>query len=413
MISKMGHKRQKGFLIIGLLVFVTVTGIVIGGISTYLAKQAERSAFQALGIKMAEHSRGVAEWIVDQAGSAMPATYTSPNWLKSNSDCGITTGGAKAYLPCEFTFTSGRFGDNPTTVVTNSGGVTRVVTTWPALSEGGKTKVVGSAIAVDFAEASGRETLKGVVTYTDDNNAVMTATVDVNNGTGIYVKRSGDSMTGSLDMGGNNLNNVGVITATNVNGTTGTFNTVNTTSLNATNGVFTNDVGVGNRVTTNELMADDIQSTGDIGASGTVEGERLLLTGDHIVGGACTTKQVSTTSTGEILSCVSGSWVKAGAAEQHILSGGSSIGGLTAGRRYLVSVYGITANRGTSNATLQSVRVTNSAGATLAATPAKYINWPDGNPPQSATFVVTGPADGIIRGYTDYGSALQMWAVGL
>lgn len=52
----------------------------------------ERRDFETLGNKIAEHSRAVAEWIVDQGGSAVPGARVGTDWLKSNADCGITTG---------------------------------------------------------------------------------------------------------------------------------------------------------------------------------------------------------------------------------------------------------------------------------------------------------------------------------
>jgi hypothetical protein len=88
-------------------------------------------------------------------------------------------------------------------------------------------------------------------------------------------------------------------------------------------------------------------------------------------------------------------------------TGTSSITGLTVGKKYLVSVYGITRDAGTGTATLGAVRVGDGAsvgqGTQLATTNSQSINWPDGNVPQSATFVITA-ATANINGAVDWRS---------
>jgi len=101
-------------------------------------------------------------------------------------------------------------------------------------------------------------------------------------------------------------------------------------------------------------------------------------------------------------------WVKLG-----VFSGTSSISGLTPGKRYLVAVYGITADKTTGGAYLEPVRIRDSQGNVLVETQGLWINWHDGNAPQSAVFVIVAPPDGVIYGYTDNGPALNMWAVEL
>lgn len=98
------------------------------------------------------------------------------------------------------------------------------------------------------------------------------------------------------------------------------------------------------------------------------------------------------------------------AGSSHYRTGSSSVTGLIAGKKYCVSVYGITANRGTGGARLGPVYIANSGGTTLAQTSAANINWMDGNTPQTAIFVVTAPSDGVVNGYTDGGRAMNMVA---
>jgi hypothetical protein len=86
---------------------------------------------------------------------------------------------------------------------------------------------------------------------------------------------------------------------------------------------------------------------------------------------------------------------------------------MNAGKKYLVCVYGVTANRGNDTATMLPVGVRNCQGATLASVPSISVNWPDGNAPQSHCFVITAPSDGCVQGFTDNGNAMYMTVVQL
>ena len=99
------------------------------------------------------------------------------------------------------------------------------------------------------------------------------------------------------------------------------------------------------------------------------------------------------------------------AAQAPLLStftGTSTITGLTVGKTYLVSVYGVIRNAGNDTATLGAVRVGDGAtvggGTQLATTGTQSINWPDGQAPQSATLLVTAATD-TINGAVDWRSA--------
>lgn len=89
-------------------------------------------------------------------------------------------------------------------------------------------------------------------------------------------------------------------------------------------------------------------------------------------------------------------------------TGTSTISGLTPGKKYLVSVYGVTRDAGTGGGlTLGAVRIGDGAsppGTQLATTGTQSINWPDGNVPQSATLVITASSS-IINGTVDYVSS--------
>jgi len=87
--------------------------------------------------------------------------------------------------------------------------------------------------------------------------------------------------------------------------------------------------------------------------------------------------------------------------------------GLAPNKKYLVSVYGITANRGQGGATLLPVEVKSCSGTVLATTGSYSVNWVDGNAPQTASFVITAPSSGCIQGFTDIGQAKHMMVVQL
>jgi hypothetical protein len=86
-------------------------------------------------------------------------------------------------------------------------------------------------------------------------------------------------------------------------------------------------------------------------------------------------------------------------------TGTSTLTGLTAGKKYLVHVYGTTRSAGNDTATLGGVRVGDGAsvgsGTELANTGTESINWMDGQAPQSATLIVTATSASI-NGTVDY-----------
>lgn len=117
-------------------------------------------------------------------------------------------------------------------------------------------------------------------------------------------------------------------------------------------------------------------------------------------------------SGGRVMANTSGTLYTTGIDARSVLS--YQVSGMVAGKRYLVCVYGITANRGNDGNTLYYCYVADcSSGSWLAYTPAVNINWPDGSAPQSACFVITAPSGGCVNGYTDNGLALHMTAVQL
>jgi prepilin-type N-terminal cleavage/methylation domain-containing protein len=294
------HKKQSGFTIIELSVGLVILSIITASYLNFKAGESVKAEFETLGNRISEHSTAIAEWTVDQAGAAVPATYTGTDFLKSNSDCGITTGGSEAYVPCDFDFSKFKHGIDPVTVISNSGGVTVAVTSWDAIEIGGVPQALGVGYAVRQAEHNGKDSLKGIIVYTENNAGEITASVNVNNGTGIYVKRSGDSMTGDLDLLTNNIDNINVLTATDIQA--GDITTIgDNTAARMLAQTYIDSAD-------NSYYVQPSQTSvlNDLDASS------IRLTGNFVDGDACTTKTVGTQFDGKFLTCVDGIWKYAG-----------------------------------------------------------------------------------------------------
>jgi type II secretory pathway pseudopilin PulG len=119
------------------------------------------------------------------------------------------------------------------------------------------------------------------------------------------------------------------------------------------------------------------------------------------------------TGVSTILSCT-GIPLSAGLVKDSQSVSGNMINGLNPASKYLVNIYGIAPNKGNGMATLGGLTVTDCTGVGLAQTPSQSINWPDGQPTQSGSLLITAPASGCIRTYVDttvsalYTSAIEI-----
>lgn len=328
-------KTQRGFTFLQLSLGLAIAATIATAAIDTKVREDRRTDFKILGNMIAEHSRAVSEWTVDQGGAAIAGTRIGTDWLKSNTVCGITTGGSEAYLPCGFDFNNVKFGADPSTVIQNVGGVTTATTTWPAIEVAGIPESLGVGIAVDQAESNSRDVLDGTILYDENNTGVITASIDINNGTGIYVKRAGDTMTGDLGLTGNNINNVGVMEAT-----TGTFGTVTATGNITATGDLTGDNVYGRQFTDSDDPTTFLNPSGtsrvatleassfadredpsyvmDLNGNsrlnqleidgGTVNGY-LTLAKIVTEGASCSNRgALASLSTGKAVSCTSGKW---------------------------------------------------------------------------------------------------------
>lgn len=214
----------------------------------------------------------------------------------------------------------------------------------------------------------------------------------------------------------------------------GTFNGVVSTQrlVDTNNNAYYVDPSDTSRL--NGLNANYLKSYGDISADGSIYANGNMSANGNVSSGNITSGKyilpnqvvgvnsscaglpsgtIAKSPQGEILSCQSGIWAGS-KSDMQTLSGTSSISGLTPYKKYLVTVYGITDDKGERGAWLGPVKVTNSSGGVIDATSSLDINWMDGNTPQSAVFIINAPSNGVIYGYTDNdNAALNMKAVSL
>ena len=232
------------------------------------------------------------------------------------------------------------------------------------------------------------------------------------NSTGTIISSGAINSNGVLNAYGNGIN------ANTVRASQANLNSISSDYISASNGYIPslNSLSLG---TTNfwakwaditTLVSNSITSYGRITAY-----DSILVEAARNVGDWC--EREGLMGRGQswgpaIVTCRANRWegVKG---TMDILQGGGYIAGLIPGRRYVVSVNGITSHRSNDGNWLEPVRVTDSSGTTIAQTHSPvFINWHDGSAPHSGTMAINAPADGVIYGFTDAGGAYSMVAMG-
>lgn len=132
-----------------------------------------------------------------------------------------------------------------------------------------------------------------------------------------------NQMNTDLDLNGFSVNNVDTLTTTgdvtagndlSVSGNTSIGNDLIVTF----DGLVGNDLTIANDLTVNgdAVIDNDASIAGDLNVTGDGTMDRLTaniaqLNDNFVEGTACSTKEIGTTALGELMSCVSGSWVRA------------------------------------------------------------------------------------------------------
>jgi hypothetical protein len=279
--------------------------------------------------------------------------------------------------------------------------------------------------SINNAEVVNAQKVSSVDVNATNLKATQTDTVNINATNGQIKKIQSDEVntavlysTGTLYAQGNG------ITATNIASPKGSIDTLTSSTIKTTyaDGVqasfdrmYSNYSSITQLYSPNgqivKLNSADITSTGNITAY-----NGLIIETARTEGSACSVEGMIgkgySWGSAPILTCRSGKWegIKA---TMDIIQGGGYISGLKPGKRYVVSINGITGHRGNDGAWLTAVRLTDSSGNLIAqAHDPVYINWHDGSAPHSGTVAVYAPADGVIYGYTDAGGAYSMVAMG-
>lgn len=331
-------RREKGFTMLGFIITMGMVVTVISSIGVWLVEDFGERGSVRLGVRMAEFNGAIGRYIQEHVTTITSnSSHSGITWLQ-NTSCG---GGADSdYLPCTYS-SALPFGLTYETTITVSGGdITATVTYGPAnLKFRGKwrkdfaesargraieNQVGGLRLSQDFILTAGNVLQSTVSTVgasepwlrIDGSNS-PTANIDWNN----------KSITNldCVDFGDANIctNGAGYMTVTATAGvnvtSTLTANAVTASSFNGGN-VYSNDVWT-NRVISNEshtrILYDRDNYAYRVDPSATsrmnyADLNSARLQNDYTEGTGCTTEMIGTTSTGELMSCVSGAWRKPG-----------------------------------------------------------------------------------------------------
>lgn len=367
-------KKQKGFTFIELTLVLIVTAVL----SMMLLKRdkldADQMRAKADGLMIAQINNAIRKRLADEGTGAVAATYTGVDWLHDTTCPGGLA--SKIYLPCEI---SGEFFYRltPVTTVTNSAGDVSASTNFGIMKTEGRDRGDLAALAVLAANNEnihGETPIAGTFySYQVDASSQIIASSSYDTGLDQWLRVDGtNAMTATLDLGDNQIKNLGTATAGAACSGTGliaqqggailscvggvwkgqgsdywrdpvtsyanlpTSDPVGTVRLSKdtgrayrwTGGSWTalavdqnGDMNVPNRMTSDDILTSklyDKQNTGyylDPNSTSRLNYANMnvaKLTTNYVEGAACTTKEVGTTSSGDLMSCVGGVWKKSG-----------------------------------------------------------------------------------------------------
>jgi len=383
-----GYQYQRGFIDVilygALFVFSVMTWLLY---QQDLERFKDDSANQA-GVYAAQFKHALQSKLSQDGVGIATGTFIGTAWLKDSATCASGTG-TMQHLPCTFPDTIA-FGLSYSTTVSVAGGIATLQTSLGAPVYRGDVKpsISGRIVAAINGANSAYSTPITQVYFVANHNLVTGAiTMTVTNSQNLdYLKPDGSVFpTANFDWNNYDISNVNSLSA----------NTVNANSFAGSSASITGGVTAGS-VSANSVTASS-----------------FIFNSSAAIGGACNSGEVGISSAPELLICDGGSFASAISASTPAAYNvsGSILNGLTPGDVFLVNVNGVTAYRGTRWATLTGVRITNCGSLTLARQSNRYLDWPDGVTSHSASFVITVPASGCIRGFTDGGSAMNLSAI--
>jgi|GEM_PF-2752297 len=368
-------KKQSGYLMFELVLVLAVAGIIATMALKKEGLSIDQTRAQADGAMVAQVNNAIRKRIADEGTSMVAGTYTGVNWLHDTT-CpnGLAS---KIYLPCHI---SGSFYFNltPVTTVTNTAGNVSASTNFGPIITGSQTRNDLASLAVLAANNEnihGETPISGTFySYQVTASGQLTADTTYDSGLDQWLRTDGTNpMKASLDLGGNQVKNLGAATAgaactgtgliaqqggailSCVGGTwkgqgsdfwrdpvanyaslptsdpTGTVRLTKDTgrAFRWTGGVWTalavdqnGNFSVPGRLTTNDILTTRVYDSNNTGyyidpastsRTNYINTNVARLSNNYTVGTGCTSKQIGTTSAGELMSCVSGVWKKGGA----------------------------------------------------------------------------------------------------
>lgn len=210
-------KHQKGALMFELMIVLAVAGFVLGMQLKKDKLDIDQVSAKADGLMVAQVNNAIRKRIADEGSSMVAGTYTSVNWLHDLTCPGGLA--SKVYLPCHV---SGEFHYDltPVTTVTNNAGAVSASTNFGIMKTGTRTRIDLVSLAVLAANnenIQGETPIAGTFySYEVDASGQLIASSSYDDGLDQWLRTDGgNSMKATLDLGGNQVKNLGAAVAGN------------------------------------------------------------------------------------------------------------------------------------------------------------------------------------------------------
>ncbi|MGM8229165.1 hypothetical protein ACSV5M_21490 [Cellvibrio sp. ARAG 10.3] len=304
-------RRQGGYLQITAAVALIVFGTLMAIQTREMVNKSRSDSAEMAGVLAAQFKHALRAMIAERGTGAPTGTFTGVSWLKRSGSCAGATGSA-AYLPCEFPQHLPLGLSYRTVVSVSSSTVTASVQLGAPSASGEVWPHLAGIIVTAINGASNDYVTPATQTYHVASHHLTSGAIamTVSNAPENleFLKKDGTVRpTGNFNWNNFSITNVRNLQA---NGTlsvsgTGSFgSTVTAPTVNATN-----------MTATGTLSGQTITGT-NVNVNG-----NLRIVPARSVGGACSTGSIGRTSTGNILSCVSGTWREVGGGGSTVITG--------------------------------------------------------------------------------------------
>jgi len=336
-------KKQTGFTLFELIIVLAVSGILATMVLKKESLTLNQTRAQAVGNTVAQINNAIRKRIADEGTNMVAGNYTGVDWLHSTScQNGLAS---KVYLPCHI---SGDIHFNliPVTTVVNNSGNVSATTNFGAIINGTQTRNDLAKLAVLAANNEnihGETPIAGTFySYQVNSSGEIIADTTYDSGLDQWLRTDGtNAMNASLDLGDNQVKNLGTAIAGTACTGTGLIAQQGGAILSCVGGVWkgqgsdywrapvnsfanlpsndptgtvrlANDTGRAFTWDGGTWAALAVNESGNMKVPGRLDANVAKLVTNYTEGTACTTKEVGTTSNGSLLSCVSGVWKESG-----------------------------------------------------------------------------------------------------